>query len=243
MNEKIENIDEKLEQLEVEKSDLEVVKNVSEEEIKPVKKIVIPGEVVSKETKKLGSNVSIVNGQIVSTVLGLLYESNGFVSVVALKGKYSPRMNDVIVGIINGENHTGYNVEINSFYDSFISKKDFRDQLKIGSIVSAKVSNVNELNEVDLINPRVFFGGEVIKISPVKIPRVIGKNGSMLNVLKKFTRCNLLVGKNGFIWLKNGNVDLAIEALRKIEREAHLPNLTNKITNFLKKNSKRSNAN
>jgi exosome complex RNA-binding protein Rrp4 len=41
---------------------------------------------------------------------------------------------------------------------------------------------------------------------------------------------------NGLIWLKDGNIALATEALLKVEREAHLSGLTDTIKNFLEKN-------
>jgi exosome complex component RRP4 len=89
------------------------------------------------------------------------------------------------------------------------------------------------LNEVDLARPRIFFGGEIISVSPVKVPRIIGKNGSMLEVLKKGTGSNVMVGRNGRIWVKGGNIPLLVKAIEKIETEAHLNNLTNRVGEFL----------
>jgi exosome complex component RRP4 len=97
---------------------------------------------------------------------------------------------------------------------------------------------VNELNEADVSEPRVFYGGEVFSMSPVKVPRVIGKNGSMLDVLRRGTNCNFIVGRNGRIWAKGGNTKLLFKAIKKIENESHLPNLTNRIAEFLSKEKK-----
>ena len=108
--------------------------------------------------------------------------------------------------------------------------------IKNYSVVSVKVARVNEINEVELMGPRVFFGGEVFEVTPVKVPRVIGKDGSMLNVLKAGTGSTIMVGRNGRIWAKGGNIALLKEAVAKIDREAHLENLTNRITEFLEKN-------
>ncbi len=44
--------------------------------------------------------------------------------------------------------------------------------------------------------------GSVIDISHVKIPRVIGRNGSMISMLKKELNVSIFVGQNGRIWLK-----------------------------------------
>lgn len=201
------------------------------------RKIVVPGEVVTEAQKKLGSHVFLKEGKIVSDSLGFVSESDDFVSVVPLEGVYVPHYGDLIVGLVSGEKHAGYTVDINSIYESFISKRDFRERLKEGNVVSAKVSTVNDVNEADLENVRVFYGGEVIKVSPVKVPRIIGKNSSMLDVIKNGTKTNLMVGRNGYVWMNGGDKQLAVKAIRLIEREAHLGNLTARVTDFLKQES------
>jgi exosome complex component RRP4 len=203
------------------------------------KKIVVPGELVSEERKKVGSHVFVENGKIYSDVLGLVYSDSQDASVVALHGKYAPQREDLIIGIVVQETFGGYIVDINSFYYSFISKEFIRDRLQRGAIISAKILSVNEINEAELGQVRVFYGGEIINISSVKIPRVIGKNASMMEALKVGTGANIMVGRNGRIWAKGGNTQLLAEAIKKIETESHLSNLTSKIESFLKeKNNK-----
>jgi exosome complex component RRP4 len=203
------------------------------------KKIVVPGELVSEERKKVGSHVFVENGKIYSDVLGLVYSDSQDASVVALHGKYVPQREDLIIGIVVQETFGGYIVDINSFYYSFISKEFIRDRLQRGAIISAKILSVNEINEAELGQVRVFYGGEIINISSVKIPRVIGKNASMMEALKAGTGANIMVGRNGRIWAKGGNTQLLAEAIKKIETESHLSNLTSKIESFLKeKNNK-----
>src|SRR3989338_7152269 len=199
------------------------------------KRLVIPGELVTEERKKLGSHVFVREGKIYSDSIGLVNDEADYASVVALEGKYMPQVNDVIIGVIISERFAGYSVDINSFYPSFVSKKELREVLKPGSIISAKIMKVNELNEVDLSSIRLFFGGEIIQVSAVKIPRIIGKEGSMLNTIKDGTGSNIIVGRNGRIWVKGGNVDLLRKAVLKIDKEAHLENLTNRVVEFLQK--------
>ena len=198
------------------------------------KRIVVPGELLSTERKKLGQNVFVNEGKIYSTCVGLLTETKDFISVVPLEGIYIPKPNDLIVGIISSVKYSGYMVNINSIYESFISKSDLRENLKEGAIISAKVMKVDELNEATLSQIRLFYGGELLVVSPVKVPRIIGKNSSMLNVIKDNTKTNIMVGRNGLIWLNGGRKDLAIKAIKLIEAEAHLSNLTNKVEEFLK---------
>jgi len=199
----------------------------------PMKKIIVPGELVSSERKRPGDHVFLQNGRMYSDVLGILDDRPGEVSVVPLEGCYAPRRDDVIVGVISSEKATGYMVSLNSFTQSFVSKKDVREQMKPGFVISARVMDVNEMKEAELSQVRVFFGGEIISVSPVKIPRVIGKNASMLEVLKRGTNSTIMVGRNGWIWAKGGNMPLLISAIKKIEAEAHFENLTIKLQDFL----------
>jgi len=76
-------------------------------------------------------------------------------------------------------------------------------------------------------------------VTPVKVPRLIGKNGSMLQVLKDGTGSNILVGRNGRVWVKDGNTRLLKRAIQKIEDESHLSNLTNSVKEFLEKEGKK----
>ena len=198
------------------------------------KKIVIPGDLVTEERKKLGQHVFIENGKVYADVLGISYPDSSVAYVVPLQGKYIPQGDDLVVGIVSRETVRGYMVSINSIYDSYIPSDAVRDKLKRGSVVSAKVGNVNELNEAELFDVRVFYGGEIISVSPTKVPRIIGKSGSMLSVLKEGTGCNLLVGRNGWVWIKDGDTSLLNDAISLIQAEAHLDNLTVKVEEFLK---------
>lgn len=198
------------------------------------KRVVIPGEVITEERKRTGSHVFVENGRVISETLGIVYTDAPVAQVVALRGKYEPTIDDVVIGIVAQETFNGYLVDLGAMYNSFVSKESVRDKLERGSVVSAKVTSVSEIGEIELEDPRGFFGGELITIAPVKVPRVIGKQGSMLNVLKNGTGSNIVVGRNGRIWAKGGNVQLLRRALQFIEEHSHQSNLTQSIEAFLK---------
>jgi len=66
------------------------------------------------------------------------------------------------------------------------------------------------------------------------VPRVIGKEASMINLIKKKTNTVIYVGTNGYVYIgSQGNVSKAIEALNMIVRRSHLSGLTDTITEFL----------
>ncbi|MCX8158176.1 MAG: exosome complex protein Rrp4 [Candidatus Diapherotrites archaeon] len=198
-----------------------------------MRKLVIPGELVSDNSKKAGQHVFVRDGKLYSDCIGLVNESYDSISVIPLEGPYIPNINDIVIGIIEQELFAGYVVNINSFYSGFIPKKNIDFFAKVGDLVSVKIASVNEVNEVDLDSPRILEDGELLEISPVKIPRVIGKEGSMLNILKKGTGCNILVGRNGRIWIKGGDVKLAFRLIKFIESQAHTENLTDRVTKII----------
>ncbi len=197
------------------------------------KEIVVPGELLTAEDKQLGVHTFAREGKIFSDCLGIRNESDDRISVVPLRGRYVPVENDVVIGVVKNEKFAGYDIEINSFYPSFVSNKDMREPLKVGSVISAKIVKVNEMNEADLGMVRPLQDGEVVSVTPVKVPRIIGKNASMLNAVKNGTGSNIMVGRNGLVWIHGGNAQVAAETVLRIEEYSHAENLTHDIQCFL----------
>ncbi|MCX6802152.1 MAG: exosome complex protein Rrp4 [Candidatus Diapherotrites archaeon] len=204
------------------------------------RKIVVPGELLTDQRKKLGEHVFVDEGMVYADSLGLAEQDSDGVRVIPLQGRYMPQAEDLIVGIIAREEFSGYIVDINSFYYSFVRKDNLRKPLEKGTVISAKITSVNEINEAELDQIRVFYDGEVLDVSPVKVPRIIGKKGSMLEVLTKGTGSSIMAGRNGRVWIKDGNTALLKKAIKKIEDEAHLSNLTVRITEFIEREKKQA---
>jgi len=81
----------------------------------------------------------------------------------------------------------------------------------------------------------------MIDVTSSKVPRIIGKQGSMISLIKNATNCRIVVGQNGKVWISGddpGKEMIATEAILKIEQEAHTSGLTDKISAFLKENVK-----
>ncbi|MCX6803303.1 MAG: hypothetical protein NTY48_01895 [Candidatus Diapherotrites archaeon] len=199
-----------------------------------MKRIVIPGELVSDQRKRLGGNVFVSDGKIYSKVLGISEDGGEKAAVVPLEGKYSPQAEDVVIGVVTRAIFAGYNVNLNSFVESFIPKSTMREDLRVGDLVSAKIAYVSELREAELGFPRKMFGGEVIEVTPVRTPRLIGKNGSMLELLRQGTKCDIIIGKNGRVWARNGNTDLLKKVVLFINENSYKSNLTSSVEAFFK---------
>ena len=110
--------------------------------------------------------------------------------------------------------------------------------MNIGDMIIAKIIGINKRG-VDLSIKSKGLGkiddGLIIKINPNKVPRVIGKEGSMINLIKNKTKTNITVGQNGYIWIK-GDLDgenKAEKAIKMVSDEAITEGLTEKIEKFL----------
>ncbi|MCX8194320.1 MAG: KH domain-containing protein [Candidatus Pacearchaeota archaeon] len=81
----------------------------------------------------------------------------------------------------------------------------------------------------------------IIQINPTRVPRIIGRAGSMVNVIKEETGCSVIVGQNGVIWIRGKSVNdelLAKEAIDYIAEKPFVEGLTEKIKEFLQKKKK-----
>jgi exosome complex component RRP4 len=107
-----------------------------------------------------------------------------------------------------------------------------------GDLISAKVAYVDEVKEAKLTGPRKLEGGFVIQVKPKRVPRIIGKQKSMIDLIRGKTGSSISVGQNGLIWLKGGDTTLAVDAIRKVEAEAHTSGLTDRMMEFLKGKSR-----
>ena len=112
--------------------------------------------------------------------------------------------------------------------------------LNYGDTILAKILTVDETKKIQITlndrNLHKLSGGQLIEIEPIKVPRVIGKKGSMISMLKRYTNCRIFIGQNGRIWI-DGKTDAVARVtlvIRKIEAEAHIKGLTDRVTRLLK---------
>lgn len=197
--------------------------------------IILPGQLVANEPRRI-PGCFVEHGKTYASVVSLLREGR----LVPLKGRYLPTPGDYVVGVVVEERFSGYSVELHSPYEGNISSRETQTEFKQGDVLSAKIVEVNEVNEAVLVEPRAFYGGTVLEVDYVKVPRIIGRGGSMLEMIKQFTGTDLFVGKNGRIYLRGGNIPLASMAVLKIDAEAHTSGLTDRVKEFLEVESKKS---
>ncbi|MEM0090543.1 MAG: exosome complex protein Rrp4 [Nitrososphaerota archaeon] len=208
------------------------------------REIVLPGQLLSDDDRRAGKGTYVMDGKVYASTVGAATIRDGKVEVITFSGPYRPTAGDMVIGVVSDIKPIGVEVDLGGHVTALLKVKNIKEltslDLKVGDVVYARVASSGlkgvllELNEqFKKINE-----GVLLRMTPTKIPRLIGKKGSMINMLKKITGCNIMVGTNGFV-IVNGPSPAkefaAISAIRLIEREAHSQGLTDKVIAYVSK--------
>ena len=233
------------------------------EDEETTRELVVPGEVLTEDTQNFsagrGTMLNRERTKIISLHIGLKQIKRNYVNVIPLKGFYTPQPGDKIIAIITDKNPVKYKCDINAKEFAQLNPKNTMKRMRqprgrhyeredtstakfdIGDILIVKVLSADRLSKPEVTTVGKYLGkrnnGIVITIDTPKIPRIIGRNGSMIKMLKNLTGCNIFVTQNGRIWLRGENIRnerLLIDAIYKIEREAHTVGLTDRMQSFIK---------
>jgi len=216
------------------------------------KDIVIPGEVLAQGMSFLpGRGTYRVDDSIRAKRLGMITVDGKVMKLVPLSGAYTPRMNDRVIARVIDVLMSGWRLDLNCPYSAVLGLKDATSEFiprgadltkffNVGDYVVCKIINITtqKLIDVTMRGPGLhkLKGGRIVQVDSHKVPRIIGKEGSMVTMIKQATGCNITVGQNGKIWLSGdpqGEIK-AVDAIRLIEKNAHIPGLTDKVDAFLK---------
>ena len=218
------------------------------------RKVVIPGEVIVKGGDYLPGEGTEKKGEnIVAMIYGLAEEVKELVKVIPLSGVYYPRRGNVVIGKVENITFNGWVIDINTPENSFlplsevpkyVNKGNLEEVMDIGDMAISKIKDVGK-RSIDLSIQGKGFGkiedGMIIEINPSKVPRIIGKEGSMINLIKKETECNITVGQNGLIWLSGEKIEdelLAKEAIMFVAEKSYIDGLTDELKKWFEGNKK-----
>jgi exosome complex component RRP4 len=224
----------------------------SEVRVEKERRVVTPGEVVGGEDNLPGEGTKRVGGEIIAQRYGLFDEGDKLVKVIPLSGVFTARRGNVIIGKVDDITFNGWLCDINSAHNSFlpvseipryIDKHHLDEFMEIGDFFSAKITSV-KAKGIDLsLDSRglgKLEGGMIISVNPNKVPRVIGRSGSMIKLIKDSTNTRITVGQNGFIWIRGESVDdelRAKKAINFVTARSFVSGLTEKVEEFLKEAS------
>ena len=215
--------------------------------------LVVPGDVLFEGRIRTGDNTFQSKGNVCATRIGLVNYGRGMVSVIALEAGFNPLTGDLVIGQVKDIALGKWLVDIDSAVVANLNVPDAIDApfnpeidmtriLDIGDTVIAKIVDMDRRRTPILSILGRDLGkvndGFILRLTPSKIPRLIGKKGSMVNMILKETGCRMVIGQNGRI-LIHGRTreqeEMAVSVIKKIEREAHISGLTNRVQEYLKK--------
>ncbi len=215
------------------------------------RKYVIPGEIVAGGNIRADSNVIRVGDKIVSTRVGMAELGHDIVRVVPSSGPYIPRIDDLIVGKVIDYSAFAWEVDMISCFFGILpaqsvfgrdyspAKDSLTDRLAVGDMIAAKVIAFDRTRDPLLSISGPGLGriprGQVVRISPAKVPRLIGKKGSMIKSIETGTNSRMLIGQNGVVVIvgTTENILKAAQTVNLVEEEAHTADLTERVQRLL----------
>jgi exosome complex component RRP4 len=219
------------------------------------KAIVVPGDFLAEGMDYLPAGGAFrENDKVISSQVGVVEINGRLVKVIPLAGAYVPKRDDVVIGRVTDVSYSNWFVDVGYALDGVMSLKDGTTEFiergaelsefyGIGDFVVARIVNVTKSKMIDISMKgpglRKLIGGKMIQICAIKVPRVIGKQGSMVGMIKDATGCQIIVGQNGRVWVSGKNPEdelLATQAIELIEEKAHMSGLTEVVKEFLDKN-------
>jgi exosome complex component RRP4 len=220
------------------------------------KDIVTPGEALAEGMDYLPGPLTYRQAdKIFSKVVGIVSLSGRAIKITPLSGRYLPKTRDKIIGKVIDILFSGWRVDTNTAYSAVLNMKDASSRfirkeedlskiLAIGDYVVVKITRVTSQNLMDLTMKEPGLhkinGGRIVKLNCQKVPRVIGREGSMINLIRGKTGCDITVGQNGLVWIKGTPEGeyWTEQAIKLVEEKSHQSGLTKTVEAFLDKNSK-----
>lgn len=215
------------------------------------RKQVIPGDVIVSGDYKPGMFVQRRGDDMVALRIGLAEVARNNVKVIPLSGVYMPKVEDMVIGKVVNVTGYGWEADINSSFVGYLpgqfvfgrdfspSTHDLTTRFVVGDLMLAKIEQFDRTRDPQLSIRGPDLGkiaqGEVVRLSPSKVPRLIGRKGYMITMIAELSGCQIKVGQNGMIVVDGPaeGVAKAVEAIHMVEAEAHVADLTNKIQQML----------
>jgi exosome complex component RRP4 len=220
------------------------------------RKYVIPGDIVTNGPYRPEQNVILDGKNIISTTIGISEIYDDSVKVIPLTGKYIPKINDLIIGKVISHTSLSWELDINSCYVGFLPAQDVfgRDfsahadelssKLKSGDLVAARIANFDRTRDPLVTIADRDLGkidsGDLVKISPSKVPRLIGKRGTMIQTIEMATNAAITIGQNGWVVVSCETPEgllKAKKAIQMVDEKAHVANLTDQVKEMLESKS------
>lgn len=211
--------------------------------------LVLPGDEIAVHGLQPGPGTYRVHGKTFASVLGLVQRRPPLVRVVPLSGRYIPRSGDVVVGTVTDVQGTFWLLDIGAPRWAplhmtgtpwTIDFGETEQYLKVRDTVVVAVESLDVTGRIGVtMNGEglgKLDGGTIVPISPARVPRVIGRAGSMIQTITRLTGAKMIVGQNGRIWVDGTEeaIQRVQECLELIDAEGQRSGLTERIESFLR---------
>ena len=194
------------------------------------RQIVIPGESIVTGNEFLPGDGAYRDGtEVVANLYGIASVQDNHVRVIPVSGAYYPRRGNTIIGTVVDITFNGWLIDFGGAQNAFlpvaevpkyINRNELRDFLDFGEAVVVKVWDVKSRGVDVSMKMRGFGkieGGMIVSVNPNKVPRIIGKEGSMVKMIRDATGCNITVGQNGKVWISGNSIDPELATRNLVE--------------------------
>lgn len=218
------------------------------------REIVVPGQLLAEGMDYLPDQGTFrENDNIIASNIGMVSIKGRLIKLIILNGKYIPKAGDVVIGKIANIFFNNWLVDVGYAYEASLSLKeatsdyiargeDLTKYFDFGENIITKILKVDRGKNIDLTMKgpglRKLKGGRIIQVTPFKVPRIIGREGSMITMIKDATNTRITVGQNGMIWIYSEdpiNELRAEEAIMFVDNNCHKEGLTDEVKKFLEK--------
>ncbi len=212
-------------------------------------RLVTPGEVVEASPgTRAGIGTLSQNGNIIATRVGWAKEYNGVISIDPINASYMPRSGDLVIGIIESVRNNLWFADVKGPFNGLLPmslapwKVEFgaaREHMDIGDVMLARVQEVDEAHNIVLtmkgVGLRKIKEGVVSEIAVNNISKLRGENNSILNSIKEYTDCRIIVAENGRIWIDGDseNISTVKEIIDILNSDGHKDDFENSLSSIV----------
>lgn len=215
------------------------------------REVAVPGQLLATGMDYIpGTGAYRKDESVIANRVGLVSITGRAIKLTPLSGPYRPKRDDILVCKITDITMNGWRIQVNNYLNAMLNLRDATNSfvqksanlskiIAIGDHIVCKITQVStqKLIDVTMKAPglKKLVGGQIIKYNSNKFARIIGRQGSMVSMIKRASGCQITVGQNGYIWIY-GEPDKEVivsKALQLIEQKAHISGLTDQVKAFL----------
>ncbi|MDO5850867.1 MAG: exosome complex protein Rrp4 [Methanobacteriaceae archaeon] len=208
------------------------------------KQMVLPGDLLCTSDFKSGDGTFLEEDKIYSEIVGITNFNENQITIIPFKNKYQPHYGDLVIGQITSINYSSWYLNINSTYSGYLTcselfgkeTQNLKNIINVDDILLLRVDYVDEINRVKLTLKYKGLGkfnqGHIINIKQPTVYFLTEENLSLTNMIQNYSNTDLIIGKNGVVWINGSSEDsenAIIDLINFIDEKPCTPSRVNKI--------------